>query len=384
MKQIINHKDFLCDDLFIYWRTHPSEKLNLYWEEYLRANEEKRDEFCRAVAEFDNIREVNDHYHLNEIAVKRLIAHRIKVSKRNKLRTFYTSLSAAVLLLGVITTLFFVGKKAENREPSIATIGNVMNDSTVQLLAGGNITDINNNSTLDLSEKKNSAVIQDSLSQKEVMLDRNQTNKLIVPFGKRSSIVLADGSKVYLNSGTEMDFPSTFANHSREIWVEGEIFIDVVHQGGTPFTIHTPHSEIIVYGTSFNVSSYSDESRESVVLVNGSVEVKSENSSLLLKPNEMALIENGAVIRKQVDVSEYISWKHGFLQLSKTPLDEVLKKIGRYYNVEFRYQSDLRLPDKTCSGKLYLSDNLKDVLEAFSELTFLSHEINNEAININQ
>lgn len=384
MKQHLNHKDFLCDDLFLFWRTKPSEEMNRYWEQFLIENEHLRDSFNEAVAAFDSLKQGNDHYLLNEIAVKKLIDHRIKVRKRNKLRIFYTSLSAAVLLLGVITSLFFIGKNAENREPSIATIGNVMNDSTVQLLVGGNITDISNNSTLDLSEKKNSAVIQDSLSEKEVILDRHQTNKLIVPFGKRSSIVLADGSKVYLNSGTEMDFPSTFANHSREIWVEGEIFIDVVQLRNTPFTIHTPNSEIIVYGTSFNVSSYSDEKSESVVLVNGSVEVKSEHSALLLKPNEMALIEDGAVMRKQVDVSEHISWKNGYLQLSQTPLDEVLKKIGRYYNVEFRYLSDLKLPDKTCSGKLYLSDNLGDVLEAFSKLTFLTYEINNEAINIQQ
>ncbi|MBF6627449.1 MAG: FecR domain-containing protein [Proteiniphilum sp.] len=384
MKQIINHKDFLCDDLFIYWRTHPSEKLDLYWEAYLRANEEQRDEFYRAVAEFDNLKVVNDAYLLNEVALKKLIDHRIQVSKRNKLRTFYTSLSAAVLLLAVITTLFFIGRKTENPELSFASIGQVMNDSTVQLLAGGNVTDINNNATLDLSEKKNSAVIQDSLSQKEVTLDRNQTNRLIVPFGKRSSIVLADGSKVYLNSGTEMDFPSTFSNHSREIWVEGEIFIDVAHQRGTPFVIHTPNSEIIVYGTSFNVTSYSDESRESVVLVNGSVEVKSMNSSIRLKPNEMAVIENGALMRKEVDVSAYISWKKGYLQLSKTPLNEVLQQIGRYYNVEFRYPHNLSLGERTCSGKLYLSDNLEDVLKAFSKLTFLTYEINKETINIKQ
>jgi len=384
MKQHVNHKDFLRDDLFLFWRTVPSEEMNRYWEQFLMENEHLREPFNEAVAAFDSLKQGNDQTARKEMNIKKILDQRIATQKRSKLRTFYTSLSAAVLLLGVITTLFIIGKKAENRELSFASIGQVMNDSTVQLLVGGNITDISNNSTLDLSEKNNSAVIQDSLSEKEVMLDRHHANKLIVPFGKRSSIVLADGSKVYLNSGTEMDFPSTFSNHSREIWVEGEIFIDVVQQRGTPFTIHTPNSEIIVYGTSFNVSSYSDEKSESVVLVNGSVEVKSEHSALLLKPNEMALIENGAVMRRQVDVSEHISWKNGYLQLSKTPLDEVLKKIGRYYNVEFRYLSDLRLTEKTCSGKLYLSDSLEDVLEAFSKLTFLTYDINNEAINIQQ
>lgn len=382
MKQVLNDKDFLCDDLFVYWRTNPSVEMDRFWEQFLQENEHLRDQFNEAVVAFDNLKEVNDHYTPDEISVKKIVDHRINATRNSRLRTLYGAVAAAVLLLGVITTLYFMGRQEENKINSIASIGKVMNDTTIQLLAGGRIMDINNNATLDLSEKKNSAVIQDSLSQKEVALDRNQTNKLIVPFGKRSAIVLADGSKVYLNSGTEMDFPSTFSKHSREIWVEGEIFIDVTKQEDIPFIIHTPKSLITVYGTSFNVSSYSDENRESVVLVNGSVEIKSEKSVLLLKPNEMALIENGTLMCKKVDVSAHISWKNGYLHLNKTPLDEVLKKIGRYYNVEFRFQSELGLNERTCSGKLFLSDNLDDVVEAFSKLTFLTYERNNETINI--
>lgn len=382
MKPTINHQDFLCDDLFIYWRTHPSEKLNQYWDYYLLENEEQKDEFFLAVRAFDNLRMVHDHYLMDEEAVKKLLFQRIKASQRNTLRSYLRSAAAAVLLLGVITTLYIFSRQEDNLEHATAAIGKVMNDTTIQLLAGGTIIDISNNSTLNLSEKNNSAVIRDSSSEKEIALDRKKANRLIVPFGKRSTIILADGSKVTLNSGTEMDFPARFSKHSREIWVQGEIFIDIVHQSGTPFTIHTPNSQIIVYGTSFNVTSYADEQRESVVLVNGSVQVKSMNSSIRLKPNEMALIEKGVLKHKEVDVSAYISWKNGYLQLNKTPLNEVLQKIGRYYNVEFRYPHNLNLDERTCSGKLFLSDNMDDVLEAFSKLTFLTYETNKESIYI--
>ncbi len=378
----MTYKDFLCDELFVYWRTHPTEELDRFWEQFMLENEELRVPFDEAVAEFDRLRVTGDRFVQHENAVKKLLSHRIARHKKRQMSRLITSLSAAVFVLGLITTLYIVGTTRENREPSVASVGKVMSDSQVKLLAGGHTIDISNNSTLDLSEKKNSAIVQDSLSQTEIILDRHQTNKLIVPFGKRSSIVLSDGSKVTLNSGTEMDFPSSFSKNSREIWVEGEIFIDVTQQTGLPFIIHTPNSLITVYGTSFNVSSYSDEISESIVLVNGSVEVKSEKSALLLRPNEMAVIEKGSVVRKQVDVNDYISWKNGYLQLSKTPLIDVLQKIGRYYNVEFRYQNDLGLTEKTCSGKLFLSGNLEDVIEAFSKLTFLHCEINNETIHI--
>lgn len=382
----MDHKDFLCDDLFVYWRLYPSEELDHFWEQFLQENEDLREQFNEAITAFDNLRIAQDWFPQDAIEIKKALNRRIRtaIRKKNTLRTVYASLSAAIFILGLMTTFFFISKNGENSKPVIASIGKVMNDSKIQLLTGNDILDINDNSTLDLSERENSAVIQDSLSHKEIALDKNQINKLIVPFGKRSSIVLSDGSRVHLNSGTEMDFPATFSPHSREIWVEGEIFIDVAERTGTPFIIHTPGSQITVHGTSFNVSSYSDENRESVVLVNGSVEIKSGNNSLLLRPNEMAVMENGTIHREQVDVTDYISWKNGYLQLSKMPLHEVLKKIGRYYNVEFRFQSNLDLEEKTCSGKLFLSNNLQDVLEAFSKLTFLTYEKENETIYIKQ
>ena len=261
--------------------------------------------------------------------------------------------------------------------------GKRRDENSVRFIAGNDVLEMDNNSTLTLSEKKNSAIVQDSASQKEIDLKGNQINRLIVPFGKRSSVVLADGSTVHINSGTEIEFPTTFPGHAREIDVKGEIFIEVVKKENAPFIIHTPNSQITVYGTSFNVSSYLDEKNESIVLVSGFVEVKSENNSIMLKPNEMAQIENGIVARKKVNVSEYISWRNGYMELNKTPLNDVLKKIGRYYNVEFQYGNELNLINETCSGKLFLSENFDNVLDAFSRMTFLTYEKNKDnTINI--
>jgi len=241
--------------------------------------------------------------------------------------------------------------------------------------------EIGDQSQLDLSEKENSAMIQDAVSKKEVPLQSNK-NRLTVPYGKRSSIVLSDGTTVYLNSGTMMDFPSAFPENTREIRVEGEIFLEVKKEDGKPFIIHTPHSQITVYGTSFNVTSYQDEKQESVVLVSGTVKVKSGQQEVLLKPSERAVVENGTLSSSKVDVDAYTSWKNGYLKMSKTPLNEVLTKIGRYYNVAFQYPQELHLEQRSCSGKLFLSDNMDDVLLAFSRLTELRYEQNGEIIHI--
>ncbi len=109
------------------------------------------------------------------------------------------------------------------------------------------------------------------------------------------------------------------------------------------------------------------------MLVDGSVHIKSDQGALMLKPGEMAEVNNGNIQRKEVDVMEYISWKNGYMQLNKNSLTEVLKKIGRYYNVEFNYAATLNLQNQTCSGKLFLSENLDDVLQSFSKMTFLQY-----------
>lgn len=384
MNNKTHHNDFLKDDLFLYWRLNPSKELNCFWGQFIQKNEHLKEPFNKAIEEFENIRNSENWPENSDIEVKRVLERRIKKSKYRKktLKILYASLSAAIFTAGIILSFFYLDKSNENMPSPMSSIGNVTNESKIILLTGNDMLDIEENSTLNLSEKGTSAVIKDSITQKEIALNKNQVNKLIVPFGKRGHIVLSDGSKVHLNSGTEMTFPSAFTSQSREIWVKGEIFIDVTKQSGVPFIIHTPHSQITVLGTSFNVSSYSEEVRESVVLVDGLLSIKSGDNSLLLNPNEMAVIEGDEMHRKEVDVNDFISWTNGYLQLKKTPLPDVLKKIGRYYNIEFRFQDDLNLEKMSCSGKLFLSNDIQDVLTAFSQMTFLSYDKQGETVYI--
>lgn len=373
----MDYRDFLCDDLFVYWRIHPTRELNAFWDKFLKENEECKETFNEAIEAFEMIRNERGSFQINEISVLHQLKEKNKKSKRKKLQRVFIPSAAAILLLMIISTLFILRENRENIEQGMSSIGEVMGNNNIQLFTGNDVLEIDNNSTLNLSEKKKSAVIQNPLTKREISLKENKTNTLLVPYGKRSTLILADGSKVHLNSGTKMEFPSTFSGKKREISVEGEIFIEVKKQNSVPFVIHTPHSQITVFGTSFNVSSYSEDVSESVVLVSGSVEVKSESNLLLLNPNEMAEIENGMIMRKEVDVSDYIGWTSGYMQLNKSPLNEVLKKIGRYYNIEFQYASDLDMHNQTCSGKLFLSENLNDVLEAFSKMTFLQYDRQN-------
>ena len=367
--------DFLVDDLFLLWRINPTRELNEYWDNFIRKNPQLENQFRQAITEIDQIRSQSHSLSQAQLQVKEKIEHRLLSYKNRKKRiAYYVSAAAAIALLLIISTLFILNQ-SDYRTEKIMVLGNTVQDNEIQLFTGDEVVNLNNNSTLNMSESGNSVIIQDSMSQKKIKLQDHTINKLIIPYGKRSSLILADGSKVWLNSGTEIEFPSVFASKTREIKVKGEIYIEVSKRK-EPFIVHTFNSQIQVFGTSFNVSAYEDEERESVVLVEGSIQVKSNanNASLILSPGQMAEISAGNIKSKEVNVSEYIGWKDGFMQFNKVPLDEVLRKVGRYYNVEFKYSEEIDLLGKTCSGKLFLSENIDDVLQSFTNITLLNYE----------
>lgn len=375
--------DFLSDDLFLLWRIDPTQELNEYWDNFIRKNPQLENQFRQAIMEIDQIRSKSHSLSQAQLQVKEKIEQRLLSYKNKKKKTvYYFSAAAAIALLLIISTVFILNR-SDFRTEEIMVLGSTVPNNEIQLLAGGEVVSLNNNSILNMSETGNSVIIQDSLSQKEIKLQEHTLNKLIIPYGKRSSLILADGSKVWLNSGTEIEFPSIFVGKTREIKVSGEIYIEVAKHKEA-FVVHTLNSQIQVFGTSFNVSAYEDEEKESVVLVEGSVQVKNVNSNtlLVLSPSQMAEIENNHITSKTVNSSEYISWKNGFMQLNKTPLNEVLIKIGRYYNVEFLYSENMSIYDKTCSGKLFLSDDIQDVLTAFTDMTLLNYEKDNNIIYI--
>lgn len=366
--------DFLGNDLFISWRLGLSKELDDYWMDFISKNQRLEGDLNKAIDEFDDILSKVEENIPDRELVRARIDSSIKRHRKTRRIYYFTAAVAATVLLLISSTLLTTYFKGEfHKETQELIVGKVVLNNEIQLFMGEEVVNIDNNSTLSLSQDDDYAVIQDASLEKSFRLVEDKLNKLVVPFGKRSSLILADGSKIWLNSGTELEFPSSFTGSTREIKVKGEIYIDVAKQNKT-FIINTPQSQIKVFGTSFNVTAYADDSKESVALVEGSVQIQSDASTLLLSPNQLAEIENGTIKSKNVDISAYISWKNGFMQLYKVPLSEVLRKVGRYYNVEFRYSGNSNLANKTCSGKLVLFEDINDFLQAFTEMTELNYE----------
>ena len=189
-------------------------------------------------------------------------------------------------------------------------------------------------------------------------------NQLIVPKGRRSMIVLADNSKMWINSGSKVIYPRAFKGDRREIFVEGEVYLKVSRDESKPFIVNTSAFDVEVLGTSFNVSAYKGDAHASVVLVEGAVDVKdAADKHVLMQPNERVQLDEAGELKKEtVNALDYIHWVDGVWILNGKPLKEVLAYLSEYYGQKI--VCDPSIADEAFYGKLFLNEELKKVLES--------------------
>ena len=166
---------------------------------------------------------------------------------------------------------------------------------------------------------------------------------------------------------------SNTAKEKREIYVEGEVFLEVAENVDRPFYVRTQEFEVRVLGTSFGIRAYEDEMEQGVVLVSGKVNVKTKDrQETVLTPNDRYVLQNGKPVVKLVDVYEYISWKDGVLCFERSCIGDILTRLEKYYGVEIDYTSEVK--GISCSGKLELKNDLKEVLESLTKTAPIRYE----------
>ena len=192
-------------------------------------------------------------------------------------------------------------------------------------------------------------------------------SRLVVPKGKRSKLVLSDGTALHVNSGTKVIYPNRFAGNTREIYVDGEIFLDVAHNQKQPFIVRTNEIAIRVTGTRFNVQAYEEDAEIQVVLASGAVQITPNHHAgkIDLVPSQLYDYKAGQASVKHVDVERYISWMQGMIYVEDERLDVLMTKLSRYYGEKILF--DEGLGNQKCTGKVDLKDDLSEVL---SGLTF--------------
>lgn len=379
---------FLKDEKFIEWKLFPTDELTVYWEDFLHRHPGERENMDLAEGHFRNIK--LSAYHASrekkEETIKRLEQSvRQYQRKREIRRLIYAAACVTALILSVLYLQPYRDPAGNDNVTLVDYIvGNELEAEDIRLIASEKTESFKENIDIEISNGGVARVKTGNERQKSISMDKNTLNRLIVPYGKRSVLTLADGSKVWLNSGSVLEFPVRFPGENREIsLLSGEIYIEVAPDKQKPFRVRTSDFNVKVYGTKFNISTYAD-SPHSVVLVEGSVGLQPANErEVFLSPNQRAVYtEGGTFDMQKVDVFQLISWKNGYLMFDDTPMTEVLNQIERYYNLSFDYGRDVTLKDLTCTGKIVLSENLDNVMTTIALLTSTKYWKENDRIFI--
>jgi hypothetical protein len=177
-------------------------------------------------------------------------------------------------------------------------------------------------------------------------IEKVETHLLSTPRGKTFEVVLGDGSKIWLNADSRLEYPSRFVGDRRVVKLYGEAYFQISKDEKRPFIVETDGLQTIVLGTEFNVRNYKKENSH-VTLIEGSVKVNNTANeySVVLSPGENArIMEDGSLGVQKVDVDTYIYWRDGYFYFDNRTLAEIMQDIGRWYNVNVVFD-DARVMD---------------------------------------
>ncbi|TYQ00194.1 FecR family protein [Tenacibaculum adriaticum] len=351
---------------------------------------------------FNDIEKKNIHKRLtSESEIKKRLSLKNKIDKKadwekvkNRIgvepsvRKLYWKYIAAASVLIIVTLTVFTNKF--NDEPQFVESVIVNNqiepgvEKATLLLESGEII---------VLEKGKSFQKQNLTSDGEVLIYNNKSshklvyNYLTIPRGGQFQLTLSDGTKVWLNSESQLKYPVSF-NDSETRQVElvyGEAYFDVspsTKHKGTSFKVYHNKQEVEVLGTEFNIKAYKDENNIYTTLVEGKVAINTENESKILKPDEQSNYNThlNTLQLKEVNVFREVAWKYGAFSFKHKSLKEIMKVLSRWYDMEVIFENQ-ELEDVTFNGVLYRNQPIEEVLLLIKSSSSISaYEINNKTI----
>lgn len=194
-------------------------------------------------------------------------------------------------------------------------------------------------------------------------------NRVVVPRGGEYRLILADGTKVWMNSDSKFEFPTVFTGKERRVRLQGEAYFQVQRNEKMPFRIEVNGIEVAVLGTSFNIQAYGELMY--TTLVEGAVALNVGGDTFPLSPGEEAKVNKRKVRVQKVDVYERIAWKEGKFVFREKRLEEVMEILGRWYDVEICYRN-AAVKDLHFTGNIPRHATISEVLQ-FLERTRLVH-----------
>ncbi|MFC3197158.1 FecR family protein [Parapedobacter deserti] len=325
-----------------------------------------RDEFELAEGPWDEIAMGNQKQ------IKRRIRKRLYRQIKRRSSRWHTYAVAAMLLIGLVVFISLYLRTTSINEPSVqqALIQPGSNKALLTLEDGTQVS-LNEIDLSLLSGQHQEAIrkLADGLLEYESLaMDAPgqhalQYHTVSTPRGGQFRVTLADGTDVWLNAESSIRFPLAFSGNERVVEVSGEVFFDVEKQAGKQFVVRCEEQTVQVLGTSFVVTSYPNEQVQQTALLEGSVQVQIGAQGYELEPGQRTVYHKRKkhVQKERFEREEALAWKSGYFWFKAEPVESVMRKIARWYDVEVAYQGDMR--GKQFTGTMSRFDDIKDVLD---------------------
>ncbi len=261
--------------------------------------------------------------------------------KGKTLRLWYRIAGAAVILIMVGIGLWFYAGKNSSRSVYVNDVAAGGNKAYLILSNGQRIL-LSGAENGVLAKQSGVEVIKTASGQVIYQISSDKTsgaagyNVIETPMGGQYEVRLPDSTRVWLNAASSLKFPVSFtALKERRVELAGEGYFEVAKDKVHPFIVQSSRQEVKVLGTHFNISNYADESDVKTTLLEGAVMINNQSA---LKPGEQAILSHGIIHINEVDPEEAIAWKKGYFQFTDEPLESILLKVSRWYDVRIKFE----------------------------------------------
>lgn len=290
----------------------------------------------------------------------------------------YWGFSLSVIAILIVSFLFF--QYFHPTTQKVQHVAQTINAKNIRL-------DLPDDGTIDLSTQQgavNLNTVKLTNSNKSLTFESNSTTArlacLSVPAGKDYKITLPDGTSIWLNAATTLRFPLNFVDNTRDIYLNGEAYLEVA-ESKKPFIVHLPDASIQVLGTAFNVNTYTPN-KMSVALVKGTIKMEIGQDSVQLSPGHQIVYQpqTGMVV-SNFDAKNLLSWRQGKYSFENTPLSEILQVLPRWFGKDLVFDNPTS-PNTRFTGILNSNEPIEYSLNLLKSTNAMDYYITGDTIHI--
>jgi len=320
-----------------------------------------------------------------------LIAERTGLSQRGRRPLFRYAAIAASLMLGISVAGYFLLKTLAHHPvtSSVQMASKVVpgGNKAILKLSNGQVVNLDDANQGQLSTGGREMIDKTAKGQityKPLSGSKEQLgyNTLTTPRGGKFNILLPDGSLAMLDAGSSITYPAQFVAKERIVTITGQVYFEVVHRSAQPFVVMAGNQIIKDIGTRFNISAYADEKLVKTTLEEGAVSVTKNRKTIFLKPGQVGVSQyaGDGLTTGVADLEETLAWKNGYFRFNNEPIENIMPKISRWYNVDIKYNG--KLPSDGFNGTISRSKSIEKVLDMLQRTGVIHFKVEGRNVTV--